>query len=552
LPYPSIYSPSYSYTDFSAAQGDGSFPGQQVDNDLAGLSAGVHNLAVFVQGVMRSDGKLQNGVVTYDSLSAELQTAGLAPAMNWAPGVDYALQQGVIAGEGLYRAAIAHTSGASFAVDLAAGRWVLVAVLPAGPPGETGAQGDQGPQGVAGPAAWAAPVNWATGQNYVATAPRSVAVVNGEAYAALLDHVSGVFATDLAAGKWLKVAAKGADGAGGGSSPDDIRQTLIAAVSAAKSLGSALYLIKGWADGYASNDGVNGAASSGYTWDPTGKVLNVGYTTSSVSIADIPGGTGTPWRFGLDQNGSLAASVAFDGTTNRGFATSLYGAANDTSDSIGTTDAVAKKIGRVKVYGSNDKGFWTGASNIDATTLELYGKASGAAPANETDGVLLGTLSFTNTNDESAGRTVTSTDTANTWLHRWVNVKNTGDASGNRPCVAQVVFGEATPVVDDAIIRTVTKAIDFVPAQIKVLFVVEPVDAITLGTDLIVKGSRNGGTTLTTATSVTQLFELGSRRLIEAVIDVSGQASGSSVCVEFTYTNDKRAKHCAVVETWSA
>lgn len=68
--------------------------------------------------------------------------------------------------------------------------------------------------GPEGPAAWAAPVAWQTSTAYTATAPRSTVVQAGETYVCLVSHTSGVFATDLAANRWIKVASKGADGAG--------------------------------------------------------------------------------------------------------------------------------------------------------------------------------------------------------------------------------------------------------------------------------------------------------------------------------------------------
>ena len=57
---------------------------------------------------------------------------------------------------------------------------------------------------------------WLTSTAYTATSPRSVVVFSGETYACLVSHTSGTFATDLAATKWIKVSAKGADGAGSG------------------------------------------------------------------------------------------------------------------------------------------------------------------------------------------------------------------------------------------------------------------------------------------------------------------------------------------------
>lgn len=138
MAYPEVYSRSYSYTDFAVAQGGSSFPGAQVDSDLAGLQHSIENVSAFVQNVIRADGALNNGIVTFDSLSPELQTAGLAPAVSWAAGVDYPAQANVFRGGKLYRASSAHTSGASFTADLAALKWVFVVDLPVGPPGPSG------------------------------------------------------------------------------------------------------------------------------------------------------------------------------------------------------------------------------------------------------------------------------------------------------------------------------------------------------------------------------------------------------------------------------
>jgi hypothetical protein len=69
LPYPTLYDVTYSYTGFQQSQGDNSFPGTQLDADLAGLEASTASLDTFMQTVIRSDGALQNGIVTVDSLS---------------------------------------------------------------------------------------------------------------------------------------------------------------------------------------------------------------------------------------------------------------------------------------------------------------------------------------------------------------------------------------------------------------------------------------------------------------------------------------------------
>lgn len=70
-----------------------------------------------------------------------------------------------------------------------------------------------GPTGATGPAAWTSPVAWASSQVYTATAPASCVTYNGETYVCSTAHTStGTFD----AGKFTKIAAKGASGTGSG------------------------------------------------------------------------------------------------------------------------------------------------------------------------------------------------------------------------------------------------------------------------------------------------------------------------------------------------
>lgn len=59
MSYPTIYDVTYSYTGFQAALGDGSFPGTQLDADMAGLSDSVASINAFIQTAFRSDGVLK-------------------------------------------------------------------------------------------------------------------------------------------------------------------------------------------------------------------------------------------------------------------------------------------------------------------------------------------------------------------------------------------------------------------------------------------------------------------------------------------------------------
>ena len=87
-----------------------------------------------------------------------------------------------------------------------------------GPPGQKGDKGDQGLRGLTGPAGpvpWAPLVTWASGLVCVASAPATAVVYGNEAYVCMASHIAGTFATDFAAGRWLKVTQKGTDGVNG-------------------------------------------------------------------------------------------------------------------------------------------------------------------------------------------------------------------------------------------------------------------------------------------------------------------------------------------------
>lgn len=132
---PAPYEPSYSFSDYQSNAPSTPLPAPQVDNELLNIAVATDGLVDAVKDVRRSDGALKNGIVTYDSLSASLQMAGLEPADAWVTATSYFKNKAVITDGSLYRALVNHTSGV-FATDLAAGKWIFVAELQAGPPGD--------------------------------------------------------------------------------------------------------------------------------------------------------------------------------------------------------------------------------------------------------------------------------------------------------------------------------------------------------------------------------------------------------------------------------
>lgn len=71
-------------------------------------------------------------------------------------------------------------------------------------------------KGATGPASLKPIEAWVTATAYVTGPPASFVSQAGSSYQCLIPHTSGTFATDLAAGKWGIVAAKGTDGTGTG------------------------------------------------------------------------------------------------------------------------------------------------------------------------------------------------------------------------------------------------------------------------------------------------------------------------------------------------
>ncbi|WP_048647512.1 sialidase family protein [Nitratireductor soli] len=112
----------YSYTGFQQEQQEFPFPGTQLDNDLANLVNSVDQTIDALKDVRRADGALKNGIVTNDSLSPDL-LIGIEAPTDWAPSTAYNINSTVYEGDAIYRATVSHLSGASFATDLANGKW---------------------------------------------------------------------------------------------------------------------------------------------------------------------------------------------------------------------------------------------------------------------------------------------------------------------------------------------------------------------------------------------------------------------------------------------
>jgi hypothetical protein len=134
--------------------------------------------------------------------------------------------------------------------------------------------------------------------------------------------------------------------------------------------------------------------------------------------------------------GSFAnASRAFNGTTDSALAACATDNATD-NGYIGLSFDTPTPVKKALVYGSNDNGYVE--LNNPTVTLRLYGK-QGVAPSGPSDGTLLGSTSFTDTNNQSSAKTLASDDWLTLWDHIWIRVSHSG-SSGLDVYVAEIRF----------------------------------------------------------------------------------------------------------------
>jgi hypothetical protein len=127
---PAPFTPGYDYTAFTAGLGDGTFPGPQIDADFQAVQAAIAGLVAAMLNVRRSDGKLQNESVAFESLgptarqwilgvasgeatSAAIDARNEAEAFALAAAADAAIATGAV--EPVEDAAAAATAAASAA-----------------------------------------------------------------------------------------------------------------------------------------------------------------------------------------------------------------------------------------------------------------------------------------------------------------------------------------------------------------------------------------------------------------------------------------------------
>jgi hypothetical protein len=172
-----------------------------------------------------------------------------------------------------------------------------------------------------------------------------------------------------------------------------------------------------------SKTGYNTPAPKGHyilnAWQPDrtlGGTLTFSGTVSYPSLVDDSA---------LSRIGSLTSSFIYDGLSAVG--TGSCGTVDSNTAWFGNNLGSAQAISKVILYGSNNFGYADGCTTGFFTicgpafgnfSAYLYGKTT--APANATDGTLLGSINFTGVADESGGREIQSSDTVTTYQYVWV------------------------------------------------------------------------------------------------------------------------------------
>jgi len=171
-----------------------------------------------------------------------------------------------------------------------------------------------------------------------------------------------------------------------------------------------------------------------------------GFTGFTLPVGDviITGGTPNSWNI-ANQAALTNPTLWYNNVTTATFANST-GTTATLGIRLWRDFTSAQQCSKVIVYGSSDQGFVTGAN--PSVTLTLYGKNTADVSATS-----LGTLTFTDTADESAGRTVTSSDTTTRWDKIYVEL-TCGTTQSMRIAEARFYYSAAG---DEAVFDTVER-----------------------------------------------------------------------------------------------
>ena len=331
------------------------------------------------------------------------------------------------------------------------------------------------------------------------------------------------------------VTAAKLDG-GAAASTTDMR---LAFLMIAENAGDRLNMDDGIADPFKDETDVDTSTSTNETYNAAGDY----YTSQSVSKISTSGLTPIG---DFTSGGGLAA--AFNGTQHENSAVS----ATRSGDTGGPVylgmdwgSGVTKTVTEIRMYGATNTTFHNTGSSHDIF-FDLIGHTSDA-PGSATD---LGIgAAVDNASATSMTATTAATNTSTAYRYHWVDChSSTTNATWT---LSELEFYEANTVNMTLVSNAFTATA--VPATGRIHIQVNPVDSITINTDLTAEISRDGGTTWTTATLVLkETLKDGTVAYEANSVTISGQPSGTSMKYRIKTLNTKEVQVHGVVLQWSA
>lgn len=285
------------YGQFQAANPNTVFNGADFDGDYDAIKVVCDAVVAAIAQVRRDDGALANGCVTTDSISASLAVllGGWNPRGAWVTATVYAPKDFVTNAGNNYVCNTPNTSG-TFATDLAAGKWSVVASI-----GVTGAAGPIGYLATI-PLSFVMP---AIGSD-VAVVPSSVALLY--ANQTLSVEGAGLMTVDTIVGSTVNLKNPGAVG-----------NTVAGATIAASAI-----LTPAGSTGLTGGPGTAGAAGTNWTAGET-------YTTPAITAGTLTLDLSTGTVFKVTMNGALTTLAITNAPASKAFGFLLETIGNGTA-----------------------------------------------------------------------------------------------------------------------------------------------------------------------------------------------------------------------------
>ena len=285
----------------------------------------------------------------------------------------------------------------------------------------------------------------------------------------------------------------------------------------------------GIADEYHDASGVNANGSVDETYDATGDFYSNAGAGMSNAIPVMTSNT-APSGVASQTGGSSAAYQFFDNAYTIGVLGSPYGFVKYDFGSGNGKVIKQYKIGARNDYPTSAPRAWTFAGSNDDSTYTTLDTQSG-------QGFSGGQLKVYNI--------------SNTTNYRYYRTNLTQTNGHSNMTFNSIEMFADLPPVNMSILSNVFTATTQ-PTKARVVLLHQPVDSVTLNTDLVIAVSRDGGTTFTDAVASSEgVYSTGINIISTASIDISGQPAGTSMVYKLTTANTKEQKVHGTWLQWS-